>query len=81
MSCSQFEEIISGVPQESILSPLLFNIYIGDLFFETGDLDIASDADDNTPFIRSSELSEVLSKLKINISKRTLKKITSKSRS
>ena len=55
-SYSKFNEIFSGVPQGSILGPLLFNIYICDLFFDASDIDIASYADDNTPFTCSSEL-------------------------
>ena len=55
-SYSSFDEIFSGVPQGSILGPSLFNIYICDLFFGIGDLDIASYADDKTPYTFSSEL-------------------------
>ena len=53
---SNFDDIFSGVPQGSILGPLLFNTYICDLFYGFGDLDIASYADDNTPYTLSSEL-------------------------
>ena len=61
---SNFDDIFSGVPQGSILGPLLFNTYICDLFYGIGDLDIASYADDNTPYTFSSELDVALKKLR-----------------
>ena len=64
-SYSNFDGIFSGVSQGSILGPLLINIYICDLFFGIWDLDIASHADDNTPYTFSSELEVTLKKLRI----------------
>ena len=68
-SCSSFAEILFGIPQGSILGPLLLNANIWDLFYDIDDLDFASFADDNTPYSCLSDMISVLGQLKGGIDK------------
>ena len=54
-------EIVFGVPQgSSMRGLLLFNIFLADLFFILNDVDIASYADDNTPYVIADDISGVI---------------------
>ena len=66
---SSWKDIIYGVPQGSILGPLLFNIYLCDLFLFTEDLDIANYADDTTPYHCSDNTESVIEMLEIAATK------------
>ena len=49
-SYSLWSLIKHGVPQGSIFGPILFNIFLCDMFFMMGNIDIASYAGDNIPY-------------------------------
>ena len=55
-SFSSLCDINIGVPQGSILGPLLFNIFMNDLFFSIKKSEICNFADDNTLFCGDKNL-------------------------
>ena len=62
-SLSRRSIIEYGVPQGSVLDPLLFNIDLIDLFYECKDSNIANYVDDTTPYVCGENIRAVLSEL------------------
>ena len=61
--------IVYGVPQGSILGPLLFNIDLCDLFFENYSSDFANFADDTTPYECGHSLNKVINNIETTTGK------------
>ena len=61
---SDWTNILKGIPQSSILGPLLFNIFTNDLFFFSAKCEINKFADDNSLYSCGMNLDNIFSNLK-----------------
>ena len=55
--------ILFGVPQGSILGPLLFNIFLNDLLLMVSETELCNFADDNTLYVSDNSLDNILLRL------------------
>ena len=61
---SGFEEIISGVPQGSIVGPILFNAFLNDFFYDIENASVHNFADDNTLSCFAKTVKDLINVLK-----------------
>ena len=60
---STWSELLQGVPQGSVLGPILFNMYLNDLFYLTEMTQVCNFADDTTFYVCDKDLNILINRL------------------
>ena len=64
---SSWQDLTQGVPQGSVLGPLLFNIYLNDLFYLAESTNVCNFADDTIFYARDKDLNSLINRLEHDI--------------
>ena len=65
-SFNSWNEVITGVPQGSILGPLLFNIFLNDIFVFISKFQLCNYADDNTLYKSGKNMRKIKNDLEMD---------------
>ena len=60
---TSWQEFFQGVPQGSVIGPLLFNIYLNDLFYIAESTNICNFADDTTLYACDEDVNSLINRL------------------
>ena len=60
---SSWQELIQGVPQGSVLDPVLFNIYLNEMFYIAESTNVCNFADDTTFYACNGDVNSLINRL------------------